>query len=194
MQALKSGPVSRLGSSVATLWGAVHPRYLAVHALAHLLPRFGGGLLLSSLYRLGGFSIGEGTVLGGPLTLRGGQNLTEHLQIGTGTVFATDIVINLDGAVTIADNCSIGPFVRIYTGTHGIGTGSRRMETPVVTKPVTIGRGTWLGLGTMVLPGVTVGEGCVVAAGSVVTSDVEPNSYVAGNPAAVVRSLPWGDR
>lgn len=165
-----------------------------MHALAHLLPRFGGGLLVSSLYRLGGFSIGDGTVIGGPLTIRGGHSVTEHLEIGTGSVLATDIVVNLDDAVTIGDNCSIGPFVRIYTGTHGIGPGSRRMQTPVISKPVTIGRGTWLGLGTIVLPGVSIGQGCVVAAGSVVATDIEANSYVAGNPATVTRSLPWGDR
>lgn len=194
MRTLTAGRRPRLKFHLSNLLGAWHVRYSVAHLVAHLIPRFGSGILLASLYRAGGLAIGEDTVLGGPLTLRTGYDPSDRLQIGRNVVLATDIVINLDGAVTIDDNCSIGPFVRIYTGTHGIGPGSRRMQMAVVTKPVTVGKGTWLGLGATVLPGVTIGQGCVVAAGSVVTEDVPPNSYVAGNPAAVVRSLPWGDR
>lgn len=183
-----------LRSVLSQLWLAWHPRYVLAHTLAHLLPRFGSGHLLAGLYRLGGLSIGDGTVFGGPLTLRSGLPPADRLRIGSGSIFATDIVINLDGAVTIGDNCSIGPFVKIYTGTHGIGPGSRRMLPTTSPKPVTVGKGSWLGLGTTVLPGVAIGEGCVVAAGSVVTDDIEPHTYAAGNPAMVVRPLPWSDR
>src|SRR5256885_1609916 len=54
--------------------------------------------------------------------------------------------------------------------------------------------GSWIGLGGLILPGVTVGHGSIVAAGAVVDQDVPPNSHVAGNPAQVVATLPWGDR
>jgi galactoside O-acetyltransferase/maltose O-acetyltransferase len=64
----------------------------------------------------------------------------------------------------------------------------------VLAKPVVIEDGCWVGLGAMILPGITVGRGSVVAAGSVVASEVPANSYVEGNPARVVRQLPWGDR
>ena len=40
-----------------------------------------------------------------------------------------------------------------------------------------------------ILGGVTVGENSVVAAGAVVTKDVPANSFVAGVPAKVIRSL-----
>ena len=46
----------------------------------------------------------------------------------------------------------------------------------------------------MILPGVTIGHGSIVTAGAVDTEDVAPDSYVEGNPAKVVRQLPWGDR
>ena len=68
------------------------------------------------------------------------------------------------------------------------------MMWEVVAKPVTIERGAWIGLGALILPGVTVGHGSIVGAASVVTTSVPPNTYVEGNPAKVVRSLPWGDR
>ena len=49
-------------------------------------------------------------------------------------------------------------------------------------------------VGAIIVPGVTVGRGSIVAAGAVVLKDVPPNAYVEGNPAEVVRQLPWGYR
>jgi acetyltransferase-like isoleucine patch superfamily enzyme len=68
------------------------------------------------------------------------------------------------------------------------------MMGEVSAKPVTIERGAWIGVGALILPGVTVGHGSIVGAGSVVNADVPPNTLVEGNPAKVVRALPWGDR
>jgi carbonic anhydrase/acetyltransferase-like protein (isoleucine patch superfamily) len=56
-------------------------------------------------------------------------------------------------------------------------------------RPVRIGRAAWVGFESCILPGVTIGEGAVIGARSVVTSDVEPFTIVAGNPARVVRRL-----
>jgi acetyltransferase-like isoleucine patch superfamily enzyme len=90
-------------------------------------------------------------------------------------------------------NVAIAPEVLIYTGTHRIGPGSRRLG-PVSALPVTVEDGAWIRLGAIVVPGVTIGRGAIVAAGAVVLSDVPPNTYVEGNPAVVVRRLGWGDR
>lgn len=48
--------------------------------------------------------------------------------------------------------------------------------------------------GAVILPGVRIGRGAVVAAGSVVRQDVAHHALVAGNPARVVRNLPWAER
>ncbi len=53
----------------------------------------------------------------------------------------------------------------------------------------TVGRGTLVGIGAIVLNGVTVGEGCMIGAGSVVTKDVPERSLVVGIPAKVKRQL-----
>jgi acetyltransferase-like isoleucine patch superfamily enzyme len=54
-------------------------------------------------------------------------------------------------------------------------------------KPVSIGSGSWLGHGCVVLPGVHVGEHVVIAAGAVVVADVPDRCVVAGVPARVIR-------
>jgi acetyltransferase-like isoleucine patch superfamily enzyme len=55
--------------------------------------------------------------------------------------------------------------------------------------PVVIEDGAWLGLNVVVLKGVTIGRGSVVAAGSVVVDPVPPGVIVGGNPARPIRTL-----
>ena len=52
---------------------------------------------------------------------------------------------------------------------------------------VEIGSNVMIGANCTILPGVRIGDNAVVAAGSIVTKDVEPNAFVAGNPAKFVR-------
>jgi acetyltransferase-like isoleucine patch superfamily enzyme len=59
----------------------------------------------------------------------------------------------------------------------------------VIAKPIVIERNVWIAAGATLLGGVTVGENSVVAAGAVVTRNVPPDSFVAGNPARVIRSI-----
>lgn len=47
----------------------------------------------------------------------------------------------------------------------------------------------WIGASAIVLKGVTIGENSVVAAGAIVTTDVSPNTLVAGAPAKAIRSI-----
>lgn len=56
-----------------------------------------------------------------------------------------------------------------------------------VNKAVSIGAGTWLGAGAIVLPGARIGRNVVIAAGSVVRGDVPDRCVVAGVPAKIVR-------
>jgi acetyltransferase-like isoleucine patch superfamily enzyme len=54
---------------------------------------------------------------------------------------------------------------------------------------VSIGRGSLILIGAMILPGVRVGKRSVVGAGSVVTKDVPDYTFVAGNPAKVIKTF-----
>lgn len=65
----------------------------------------------------------------------------------------------------------------------------RRLEANEPGCPIHIESNVWIGFDACVLPGVTIGEGSIVGARSVVTTDVEPYTIVAGNPARVIRHL-----
>jgi hypothetical protein len=56
-----------------------------------------------------------------------------------------------------------------------------------VNRPVSIGSGTWLGAGAIVLPGAQIGRHVVIAAGSVVRGVIPDRCVVAGVPARVIR-------
>jgi acetyltransferase-like isoleucine patch superfamily enzyme len=53
--------------------------------------------------------------------------------------------------------------------------------------PVSIGSGSWLGAGAIVLPGARIGRNVVIAAGSVVRGVIPDRCVVAGVPARVIR-------
>ena len=57
-------------------------------------------------------------------------------------------------------------------------------------KPTVVKKGASIGSGATILANVTIGERALVGAGSVVTRDVPADAIVAGNPAAVLRSIP----
>jgi acetyltransferase-like isoleucine patch superfamily enzyme len=54
---------------------------------------------------------------------------------------------------------------------------------------VSIGDGSWLGHGTVVLPGAQIGRHVVIGANSVVTGSIPDYSVAVGAPARVVRTI-----
>jgi len=115
-----------------------------------------------------------------------GSEFTGNVRIGS------DVFINRDCYVrphtTIGDRVNIGPFVRLITDTHDMGSHERRAGA-VRHDPITVGDGSWIGASATVLAGVSIGSGAVVAAGSVVTENVPDDVLVAGVPARVVKRL-----
>jgi acetyltransferase-like isoleucine patch superfamily enzyme len=158
------------------------------------LPDFWSGALRARLYRAIGFPIGKRCFFMGNIEVVGqGADVYSRLTVGDDVHISTHVTISLDAPVTIEDNVTIGPFVRIYTGTHELGSSDRRCSPAMTGKAVLIERGSWIAVGATVLPGVRIGRGSVISAGAVVGTDIPPNSYAAGVPARSMRSLPDGD-
>ncbi len=134
--------------------------------------------------RLAGFDISRKT------TIWAGANLrSKRIRIGSGVFI--NVGFYHDGYEWLEVGCDvrIGPYVRIITATHDIGPPHQRCLIEVVSKPVAIGDGCWIGSGVTIMPGVTIGKGCVIAAMSLVLKSTESNGLYAGTPARRIRDL-----
>ena len=91
--------------------------------------------------------------------------------------------------ITIEDDVLIGSYVLITDLSHGIDPESERnyQKQDIVTKPVFIGSGCWLGDKVSILPGTHIGAKCVVGANAVVQGNIPPYSMVVGNPGKVIK-------
>lgn len=141
--------------------------------------------------------LNEGVSFNGPIRFHYGI----HTKIGKNTFFNFNFTCQDDGAVTIGEFCDFGPNVTIVTPLHPmLSDERRRLMCPDGTakrlcwaKPVVIGDGCWICANVTILPGVTIGENCVIGAGSVVTRSIPANSFAAGNPCRVIRTLTKDD-
>lgn len=93
--------------------------------------------------------------------------------------------------IKIDDNVNIGVNCVIYdTDFHSCKYELRMNHNQgVITKPVHICEGVWVGGHCIILKGVTIGEHSVIGAGSVVNCDVPAEELWRGNPAVFVRKL-----
>jgi maltose O-acetyltransferase len=129
-------------------------------------------------------ALGEDAFVKPPLFVDYGENI----RIGARTFVNYNLTALDVAAVTIGEDCQIGPNVQLLTPTHPVEPGPRRDRLEAAL-PITIGDNVWLGGGVVVCPGVSIGDDSVVGAGSVVTRDVPAGVVAVGNPARVVRSV-----
>lgn len=130
--------------------------------------------------------IGEGIIVGDHTKIYRDGEFLGPVRIGAGVFINRDAYVRPN--VTIGDRVNLGPFVRLISDGHEIGSASRRAGA-VTFEPITIGDGAWIGAASTVLGGVTIGAGAIVAAGAVVISDVPENTLVGGVPARIIRAL-----
>jgi acetyltransferase-like isoleucine patch superfamily enzyme len=136
--------------------------------------------------------IGSGVVIHEHASLsvfRAIEGITPRLEIGDRCNIGRMLHIACVGEIIIEDDVLTAAQVFIGDTYHGyedptLPVKAQPMSLP---KPVRICRGSFLGLGSIVLQGVTVGPQAYVAAGAVVTTDVPERTLVVGSPARAVR-------
>lgn len=128
--------------------------------------------------------LGDGAEIRPPLFVDYGSNL----RVGSRTFVNYNLVALDVAAITIGEDCQIGPNVQLLTPTHPLDPGPRRDKLESA-EPITLGDNVWLGGGVIICPGVSIGADSVIGAGSVVTRDIPAGVLAAGNPAQVLRAL-----
>ena len=179
---------NRLSRVLSSELSGCHPRLQFVQGVTALLPTDAFMRLRPRLYRLAGVRIGRGTVILGRLRLSGSGAVVKRLIIGNDCVLNDNVAFNLGSTVTLEDNVSVGMDCLFITNSHEMGRSAFRAGR-VVSRPIRVGRGAWLGARVTVLPGVTVGAGAVVGSGALVAKNVDENVLVGGVPARFIREL-----
>ena len=141
-----------------------------------------------TMYRWAGLDVGQDTRIEGGLFLT-----NERVSIGERCFVNARCHFDPgDATIRIGDDVNIGAGVILAAATHHIGTRERR-ALGTISKPIVIGRGTWIGAGAVILQGVVIAEGCVIGAGAVVSRDTAPDGVYRGIPAVRTRDLPARD-
>jgi acetyltransferase-like isoleucine patch superfamily enzyme len=162
---------------------ALLPTAWTTFKFRHVLRRAGRGSI-----------VGKGTIIINPTRVTIGDHclIMDHVYMRCG----------VEGRIEIGDRCAINSHAKLFGhGSIHIGSQSQIGPAAILTTtshdyqnnleavflPITIGRNSWIGAGSIVLPGVSVGDNCVIGAGSVVTKSIPSNAVAVGNPAKVIK-------
>ena len=193
----------------AALATALHKSWRAVQQAGAITPgsraarrfaAFGPGSLITfppgSLFGEEWIEIGTGTLVGAQVSISAGM-MPGHdlgpepvLTLGDRCVIGRGSHIVAHHSIVIGDDVYTGPYVYITDQNHSYADPNLPIgrQWPV-NDAVSIGAGSWLGAGAIVLPGARIGRNVVVAAGSVVRGEVPDRCVVAGVPARIVREF-----
>ncbi|MBH8608756.1 serine O-acetyltransferase EpsC [Thermoactinomyces sp. CICC 10521] len=104
------------------------------------------------------------------------------IEIHPGAKIGHHLFIDHGTGIVIGETCEIGNNVSIYQGVTLGGTGK-----DLGKRHPTIEDNVFLSAGCIILGNITIGEGSKIGAGTVVVKDVPPNSTVVGYPGKVVK-------
>jgi acetyltransferase-like isoleucine patch superfamily enzyme len=195
------------GDAIQSAWtavtrlGAMGPR----HRRARKFARFGDGSMISFpptvIFGEERIEIGAGSTIGPLASISAGMPSQMGMAgdpvitIGKRCTLGKGIGIVGHERIEIGDDIWTGHYVYITDQNHGY----EDVDTPIGTQmwknvPMSIGSGSWLGHGAIVLPGSRIGKHVVIAAGAVVAGlEVPDNAVVAGVPARIVRRFVDGE-
>jgi acetyltransferase-like isoleucine patch superfamily enzyme len=166
--------------------------------------RFGENSIIcfptNTLYNERYIHVGSGTMIGPHCTLSAGMMpgqicITDPVvSIGDRCLIGKGSAVVGHFSITIGNDVWTGHNVYITDQNHGYEDVTRPIGTQSMPeKPVTIGDGSWIGYGSVVLPGASIGDHVVIGANSVVTGEIPSYSVAVGSPAKVIRRYVDGE-
>ena len=159
------------------LGGEEQLEILAAQGINHMIIGFGNceaRLQLAEIARSKGFqlaiAIHPSAIIAPDVTIGPGSVIAAGAVINPGSHIGENVIINTSASVD--HECVIGDGAHICPGVHLAGN-------------VTIGRGTWVGIGSCVIDHITIGSSTLIGAGAVVVDDIPGHVVAYGNPAKV---------
>jgi len=131
------------------------------------------------LLRVFGAKLGKHIAIKPYVNIKYPWNLTigDHVWIGE------NVWLDSLEMITIGPNTCISQGATILTGSHNY----KRAAFDLITGPVTLEEGVWIGAGAIVNQGITIASHAVLTSGSVATKNIEAYAVCQGNPAAKLR-------
>ena len=165
--------------------------------------RFGAGSIIcfppNTIFNERYIHIGAGTMIGPHVTLSAGMvpgqqcladpvvRIGDRCLIGKGSGIVGHLGIEIGNDVWTGHN------VYITDQNHGYEDITRPISQQTQPeRPVSIGDGSWLGFGAVILPGARIGKHVTIGANSVVTGEIPDFSVAVGKPAKVIRRYVQG--
>jgi acetyltransferase-like isoleucine patch superfamily enzyme len=151
--------------------------------------------LIHHVQGVGDIIVGDDVVVDGKCGFTFAARFAERptLIIGDHTFIGHDCSFTIGKRITIGRHCKLAADVRLLDSPgHSLDPDRRLADLPPrdeEVQPITIGDNVWIGRSVTVFPGITIGDNSVVGTGSIVCHDVPPNTFVAGQPARVIKSL-----
>ena len=140
--------------------------------------KLGKNVRIFDFVNLYGCEIGDNSKVGTFVEIQRGVTVGKNVKISSHTFICE--------GVTIEDDAFIGHNVSFINDRYPRSVnqeGTLQSESDWKVVPTVVRRGASIGTSATIMCGVTIGERAIVGAGSVVTSDVPPDSIVAGVPA-----------
>jgi putative colanic acid biosynthesis acetyltransferase WcaF len=126
-----------------------------------------------------------GARLGKLVVIKPGVNIKYPwlLSIGDNSWIGEKVWIDNLVEVSIGTNVCLSQGSMLLTGNHNY----RRSTFDLITKPIVLEDGAWVGALAVVCPGVICYSHSILAVGSVATHHLQPYGVYQGNPASLVR-------
>ena len=109
-----------------------------------------------------------------------------HLRMADGSCLGPDVICYNQDDVTLGNDTIVSQYAYLCTAGHETDH-SNKAVSGLVTAPITIEDGAWIGTRAFIGMGVVVGHDSIVGATASVYKDVEPGCVVGGNPAKTIK-------
>src|SRR4051812_45531762 len=147
--------------------------------------KLGKGVRIYGAVNLYGCEIGDGVKIGNFVEIQKGVKVGHRCKVSSHSFLCE--------GVTLEDEVFIGHNVTFINDLYPRSTANGQLQTEQDWKcvPTLVKKGASIGSSATLLCGITIGEHAIVGAASMVTKDVPPHTIVAGNPARVIKKLPF---